>query len=185
MLDIQANRRARKYSNRELALRVVWGAAQPLFRFSPRLLYGWRNALLRLFGAQIGRDVRVHPRARIMFPWQLRIGDECDVAADVFVYNLGRIELGRQVTVSHGVQLCAGTHDHNDPTFPLQKVPIRIEDGAWICTEAFVGPGVTGHAGAIVGARAVAVRNVPARAIVVGNPGRTVGERRLARTDPA
>jgi putative colanic acid biosynthesis acetyltransferase WcaF len=44
----------------------------------------------------------------------------------------------------------------------------------WICTDAFVGPGVTVGEGAIVGARAVVVKDVPPRAIMVGNPARMV-----------
>ncbi|HVT36010.1 MAG TPA: hypothetical protein VHE37_10510 [Nevskiaceae bacterium] len=179
-LDIQANRQARKYSRRELALRVLWACAWPLYRASPRLLYGWRNLLLRLFGARVGRHVQIHPRARVYFPWNLTIGDESALGEDVLVYNLGPVTLGRQVTVSHGAQLCAGTHDYSRADLPLLKPPVNIGDGAWICTEAFVGPGVTVGAGAVVGARAVAVRDVTPWSIVAGNPARAVGTRTLA-----
>ena len=47
---------------------------------------------------------------------------------------------------------------------------------AWICAEAFVGPGVTIGEGAIVGARAVAMKDVKSWMIVIGNPAR--GSRR-------
>jgi putative colanic acid biosynthesis acetyltransferase WcaF len=182
-LDIQSNRRARKYSNRDLALRVVWACLLPLFRYSPRLFYGWRNLLLRALGATIGSDVQIHPRARIMFPWNLRVGDESAIAEDTLIYNLGSITLGRKVTVSHGVQLCAGTHDYRHPTLPLLKPPVTVEDSVWVCTEAFVGPGVSVGTGAVVGARAVVTRDVEAWSIVAGNPARKIGERKFA--DPS
>ncbi len=178
-MDIQANRKARKYSNRELALRVVWGCLFPLFRYSPRLIYGWRNLLLRSLGASIGWDVCIHPRARILFPWNLRVGDESAIAEDALIYNLGPITLGRKVTVSHGAQLCAGTHDFEQPTLPLLRPPVTVEDGAWVCTEAFVGPGVTVRTGAVVGARPLGTHDVEAWAIMAGNPARKIGERRL------
>jgi putative colanic acid biosynthesis acetyltransferase WcaF len=59
----------------------------------------------------------------------------------------------------------------------LVKAEIEIGDEAWICADAFVGPGVRVGRSAIVGARAVAVRDVAERAIVVGNPARLVGYR--------
>jgi putative colanic acid biosynthesis acetyltransferase WcaF len=140
--NIAANRRARKYSKREMLQRVLWALVYPAFRFSPRLAYGWRNALLRLLGARIGCRVRIHQRARIMFPWLLEVGDESAVAEDALLYNLGSMKLGRQVTVSHGAQLCGGSHDFRQADLPLLRLPVVVEDGVWICTEAFVGPKV-------------------------------------------
>src|SRR5262249_4038578 len=103
---------------------------------------------------------------------------------DVFVYNLGPVRLGRRVTVSHRAHLCAGTHDHRRADMPLLRPPISVGDDAWICTDAFVGPGVTVGEGAVVGARAVAVRDVPAWCVVAGNPARAVGQRTLAPAPP-
>lgn len=178
-LDIAANRRARKYTARELVLRVLWAFAQPFFRYSPRLLYGWRNMLLRLFGAHIGRQVQIHPRARIIFPWQLRVGDYSAIAEDVLIYNLGAVTLGNRVTISHRAQVCAGSHDYRHPELPLLKPPVRIEDGAWICTQAFVGPGVTIGQFAVVGACAVAIHDVDAWTVCAGNPAQKIGMRSL------
>ncbi|MFD0982572.1 acyltransferase [Tropicimonas aquimaris] len=41
---------------------------------------------------------------------------------------------------------------------------------AWVCADAYIGPGVTIGGRAIVGARAVATRDVAENTIVVGNP---------------
>ena len=172
MLDVEQNRRARKYSQGEMTRRVLWAFALPLFRFSPRPCFGWRRFLLRCFGAKIGQSVHVYPSARIYFPWNLEAGDESAIGEQVFIYNLGRVTLGQRVTISHRAHLCAGTHDHTRPDFPLLRPPIVIGSDAWICADAFVGPGVTVGEGAIVGARAVAMKDVKPRSIVVGNPAR-------------
>jgi len=172
MLDIKENRRAKKYTLGEMTRRVMWTIAQPLFRFSPRPCFGWRRFLLRCFGAKIGRSVHVYPSATIYFPWHLEAGDESAIGEHVFIYNLGRVTLGSRVTISHRAHLCAGTHDHTKPDFPLLRPPIVIGSDAWICADAFVGPGVTVGEGAIVGARAVAMKDVEPRSIVVGNPAR-------------
>ena len=52
--------------------------------------------------------------------------------------------------------------------------PVIIGENAWVAAEAYIGPGVTLGAGAVAGARAVVVRDVPAGAVVVGNPARLV-----------
>jgi len=178
-LNIAANRQANKYTRREHILRVLWALAQPLFRYSPRPCFGWRRSLLRLFGAQVGPHVHIAPSAQIMFPWQLQIGAWSAIGDQVRIYNLGRITIGEQVTISQHAHLCAGTHDYAQASMPLLKPPIQIHDQAWVCADAFVGPNVTVAAGAVVGARAVVVADVPSWTIVAGNPAQHIGERRL------
>ena len=181
-LDIEQNRSARKYRPGEIVQRVLWGVGAVAFRWTPRLLYGVRNALLRFFGAEVGRNVRIHPSATIYFPWNLSIGDWSSVGEDVLLYNLGPISIGEKVTVSQRAHLCAGTHDPTDPAMPLQKPPIEIGDQAWVCADAFVGPGVSVGEGAVVGARAVSVNDVEGWMIVGGNPARPIKERTLENT---
>lgn len=178
-LDISSNRIQSRYTKGENIKRVFWALAKPLFRLSPRIFFGWRNFLLRLFGARIGKQVHIYNTAAIYFPWNLEVGDWSAIGEHAFIYNLGPIRIGSQVTISQRAHLCAGTHDYTDPTLPLQKPPIVIEDQAWICADAFVGPGVTVGEGALVGARAVAVKDVAAWQVVAGNPARPIKKRVL------
>jgi putative colanic acid biosynthesis acetyltransferase WcaF len=181
MLDIEQNRRARKYSSGEMFRRVLWTLAHPLFRFSPRPCFAWRRFLLRCFGAKVGQSVHVYPSATIYFPWNLEVGDESAIGEHALIYNLGNVTLGPRVTISHCAHLCAGTHDHTKPDFPLLRPPIVIGPDAWICADAFVGPGVTVGDGAIVGARAVAMKDVRPRSIVLGNPARESKKREITQ----
>lgn len=181
-LDVEANRRARKYSAKEQLLRIFWNIATPFFRYSPRIFFGWRSFILRLFGAKVGQEVHIYSSATIYMPWNLIIGDQSSIGEDAYIYNLGRITIGNRTTVSQRAHLCAGTHDFTDPSLPLLKPSIVIEDFGWICADAFVGPGVIVGEGAIVGARAVVTKDVESWAIVAGNPARFIKRRQLRMT---
>ena len=176
-LDINANRKAIKYSCHEMIRRILWGFIKPLFSFSPRSLFAWRAFLLRQFGAKVGRNVHIYNSATIFFPWNLEIGDYSAIGEHAYIYNLGPIIIGNKTTISQRAHLCAGTHDFTDPALPLLKPPIVIADQVWICADAFVGPGVTIGEGVVVGARSVVMRNVEPWVVVVGNPAKFLSKR--------
>lgn len=182
-LDIDAARAARPYTRCEYVGRALWALASPLFRCSPRPLFGWRRFLLRCFGAGVGQGVHVDPGARIEIPWNLTLGDHAAIGAGVWVYNLGPIRIGARATVSHRAHLCGGSHDYADPALPLLRTGLEIGDDAWVCADAFVGPGVRVGAGAVVGAAAVAMRDVEAWTVVAGNPARVLKRRELRQTE--
>lgn len=178
-IDPDANRAARKYSKNELVLRVLWGLAQPLFRFSPRTFFAWRSFLLRCFGAKLGKHVHIYPSVRIFLPSHLEMGDHASIGEWALIYNLGHVRIGDRAAVSHGSHVCAGTHDYQKATMPLLKPPINIEADAWICADAFIGPGVTVGKAAVVAARAVVVKDVEPGDVVGGNPARFIKKREL------
>jgi putative colanic acid biosynthesis acetyltransferase WcaF len=183
-LDVAANRSSRKYSASELAGRVAWSLASLLFRWSPRPLYAWRRWLLRLFGAKIGRQVQIYPSVRIQHPWLLDVGDYAALGEGARVYNLGQIKIGARATISQYAHLCAGSHDHASRDMRLLKAPIVVGEDAWICADAFVGPGVTIGNGAVVGARASAFKDVPPWTIVGGNPAKFIKKRVIQVAEP-
>ncbi|MCE7930748.1 MAG: putative colanic acid biosynthesis acetyltransferase [Xanthomonadales bacterium PRO6] len=176
-LDIRRNRSARPYSRKEYAGRMLWALATPFFRASPRICHGWRAAILRLFGAKIGDRVHIYPGARIEIPWNLSVGDDSSIGEAAWIYNLGKVTIGSESTISHRAHLCAGTHDYTDTALPLKRLPIVIGSGVWICADAFVGPGVCVQDGAVVAAGAVVVKDVPSAMVVGGNPARILKHR--------
>jgi putative colanic acid biosynthesis acetyltransferase WcaF len=132
---------------------------------------------LRRFATQVGREVRIYPTAAITIPWNLSLGDYAAIGDRVILYALGPIRIGARATISQGAHLCAGSHDWRDSSMPLLKTPITIGDDVWICADAFIGPGVSIHDRAIVGARAVAMKDVAQDMIVAGNPAKRIGMR--------
>jgi putative colanic acid biosynthesis acetyltransferase WcaF len=151
--------------------RVFWNVTWLLFfRFSPVWLHSWRRFILRCFGGRIGRGVHVYPGVKIWAPWNLDIGDESGIGNDVILYAQDRIHIGKRVVISQGSHLCTGSHDYNIPGYPLITRPIKVGDHAWLAAETFIHPGVCIGAGAVIGARAVVVRDMPEWTICAGHP---------------
>lgn len=175
---IAENRRARNWTKKELVSRLLWETiGKTLMALSPRPCWAFRRVLLRVFGARVGKNVHIFPTVDIAIPWNLEIKQFAAVGNKAILYSLGTISIGSRATISQFSHICAGTHDHRERTFDLLKPPIEIGDDTWICASAFIGPGVTIGARAVVGACAVVIRDVDPGHIVAGNPARVVGER--------
>ena len=52
--------------------------------------------------------------------------------------------------------------------------PVLIEENVWVGFDAIILPGVTIGRGAVIGCKSVVSENVPAYAVVVGNPGKVI-----------
>ena len=162
-------------------LRLLWLAAWLLlFRPSPWFWHAPRRALLRLFGAKVGKKAQIMPSVQVWAPWNLALGDCATVGVGVDLYAVDRIEIGAHATVSQRAFLCTATHDIDHPHMPLKTAPIRIGDGAWICAEAYVHPGVTVGVDAVAGVRAVVLHDVPPGQVVGGNPAKFIRQRKIA-----
>jgi putative colanic acid biosynthesis acetyltransferase WcaF len=150
---------------------LLWWLVQAIaFPLSLHPWNGFRCALLRLFGAQIGVGVLIRPTARFTYPWKVAIGDYSWIGDDVVFYSLDRIEIGQHCVISQKSYLCTGSHDLRDATFRLKTAPIRVGNGAWIATDCFVAPGVQIGANAVIGARSSVFQNMPAQQICWGTP---------------
>lgn len=178
-VDIAANRSTKKYSKKEYLLRILWSLCICFFKLTPRNSFEIRNLLLRMFGACIGKNVHIYRSAIIYYPWKLTVGDYSSIGEWALIYNLGAVSIGKKSTVSHRAHLCAGTHDYTKVDLPLIKSTIHIGDQVWICTDAFIGPGISIGSGSVVGARSVVVKDVQQWSIVAGNPSKFIRRREL------
>lgn len=114
-----------------------------------------------------------------------RIGSNCNICDHVFIEN--DVLVGNNVTIKCGVQLWDGVRIEDNvfigpnatftnDMFPRSKVyPEKffqtvVKTGASIGANATLLPGITIGENAMVGAGAVVTKDVPAGALVVGNP---------------
>lgn len=159
------------FSKKNRLARLLWLMVYTLFfRLSPRPFYNYRCFLLRLFGAKIGKSVRVYPKVVVWAPWNLEIGNQTAVANGVVLYTQGKIKIGNKTVVSQGAHLCAGTHDYTDQAFPLITKNIFLGDEVWVAAEVFIHPGVKIGDGAVIGARSVVTKDMPMWMVCSGFP---------------
>jgi len=131
--------------------RVLWALCEfVLWRISPPSMTGFRNTMLRFFGAKVGKRVRIHPSVKVVIPWHIDIADGVTIHERAILYALGQITIGPGTEIGPLVHLCAGTHDHTDPVFPLLREPITISDRCTLGAASFVAPGTVLAQGTIL-----------------------------------
>jgi putative colanic acid biosynthesis acetyltransferase WcaF len=122
---------------------------------------GLRIMILRGVGAQIGQRVVIKSRVRIHFPWNLQIGDDCWIGEEVWFINHEKVKIDSNVCISQRSIICSGGHDYRSASLEYSHKPIEIRDGAWVCLDAKVLPGVTIGECSVVSAGEIVRNSVP------------------------
>jgi acetyltransferase-like isoleucine patch superfamily enzyme len=129
----------------------------------------------------LGRNVYVGHQAilKAYHRNELRIGDETWIGQQCFFHAAGGLTIGARVGVGPAVKIITSTHAEAGRETavlfsPIETAPVVIEDDADIGVGAVLLPGVTVGRGAVVGAGAVVVEDVPPYAVVAGVPARVL-----------
>lgn len=109
---------------------------------------------------------------------QLSIGDGSGLGVNA--HCVGPITIGRDVMMAWDVIILTQNHVTEDVEQPMRcqgslpRRPVVIEDDVWIGARVIILPGVVVHRGSILAAGAVVTKDVPAYAVVGGNPSRVI-----------
>ena len=123
------------------------------------------------------------------------------IGPDSVISCTNRIEIGRDTAIAFGVTIIDhNTHPinpadrrymrhtphHSEERFPKYSAnaPIIIGENVWIGSNARIQKGVTIGDNAIIAANSVVTKDVPANAIVAGNPAKVVKEHIDETTTP-
>lgn len=139
-------------------------------------------------GATIGRGTKIWINSQIREG--AVIGERCIISKDTYIdanVKIGsRAKIQNGVSVYHGVEIGDDVFVGPNATFTNDRVP-RAFNADWTVSETRVGKGasiganatvVCGHSigeYAMIGAGSVVTKDVPAHALVLGNPARVAG----------
>jgi putative colanic acid biosynthesis acetyltransferase WcaF len=139
--------------------------------FTPSSL---RPTILRIFGATVGTGVSIRRGVRVHFPWNLEIGDDCWIGEEVWFINHEKVTIGSDVCISQRSIICSGGHDYRSASLEYAHKPVIIKDGAWVCLDTKVLPGVTIGECSVVSAGEIARRSLPDYSMLVGGQVRPI-----------
>lgn len=162
-------------------LRVLWNVVWTVFAkpFPRNVAKKWKLMQLRLFGAKIHKTANVYSSVRIYAPWNLEMHEFSCLAPEVDCYNVDKIIIGANTTISQKSYLCSASHDITKINNPLITAPIIIKDQVWVGADVFIGMGVIIEQGAVVGATSSVYKDVEAWTVVGGNPAKFIKKRVL------
>ncbi len=135
------------------------------------------HEFVNLYGCRIGAFTRIG--AFVEIQRDAVIGDHCKISTHTFVCS--GVHIGDRVFVGHGVMFINDREPRacNSDGTPKQPgdwtlTETWIEDDVSIGSGATIMCGIRIGKGAMVGAGAVVIHDVPAGATVVGNPARVI-----------
>ena len=157
---------------------LVWYYTNVFFLINKWIpLSSIKVAILKIFGASIGKGVVIKPGVNIKFPWFLTIGDYSWIGEDVWIDNLAEVKIGSNCCISQGAMLLCGNHNFKKSTFDLIVKPITLEDGVWIGAKTTVCPGVIAKSHSVLTVGSILSQDMEPYTIYRGNPATFVKKR--------
>lgn len=128
--------------------------------------------LMTLFGST-GSGLYIEPAFRCDYGYNIHVGDHFYANFDCVILDVCEVRIGNNCFIGPGVHIYTAAH----PLNPLERIagpefgkPVTIGSNVWIGGRAVINPGVTVGDNAVIGSGAVVTKDVPAGAIVGGNP---------------
>lgn len=166
------------FTIKEKVISRIWTLVNvTFFRLLPYNFNGYRRWLLRCFGAKIIGEVSIDRTAKIDFPWNLTIENLSSIGKNSWIYCLDKITIGQKTCIGDDVYLITGTHDIQDPTFPLITGKIQVGDGVWLATGAKIFPSVVIGNFSVVGAFSLVTKNIIENQVWAGVPAKYIKNR--------
>ena len=161
--------------------RIVWYLIN-MFFFKTMLPFPSqiKTALLRVFGAKVGKNVIIKSDVNIKYPWFLSVGNNVWIGENVWIDNLTYVTIKDDVVLSQGCYLLTGSHDYKKETFDLKIDAIILENGVWVGAKATVSPGVVCQTHSVLTLGSVAAQDLDAYGVYQGNPALKKKERMIS-----
>ena len=147
-------------------------------RLMPWLKIQRKLRKMRKAGSTIGGHIGIGSDITPPASKNLKIGDHVSIQTDRIDVR-APLPIGDYVILGDSVSIITCSHDIDDPEWKFKPYGLEIEDYVWIATRAMILPSCRKIGrGAVIGAGAVVVRDVPPMAVVSGNPAQVIRYRK-------
>lgn len=140
-------------------LSIIWKFI-PLTSF-----FKFKASCLRWAGAEIGENVRISSSVTVMGNGRLIIGNNTWIGHQCLIICTDEIVIGSNCDVAPCVFIGTGTHvmDKSSPNVAGKgiSIPIKINDGCWLCARSTILPGATIGTKSVIAAGSVVKGHVP------------------------
>lgn len=137
-----------------------------------------RGTLAKLFG-RVGTNANVMPIFACDYGFNIVVGHNLFMNYNCVMLDCAPIVIGNDVKLGPAVQIYTAHHplDAASRREGLESAsPVSVGDNVWIGGASVICPGVAIGDNAVIGAGSVVTRDVPAGAVVAGNPARVLRE---------
>jgi maltose O-acetyltransferase len=137
-----------------------------------------RGTLAKLFGS-VGANATVMPIFACDYGYNIVVGRNLFMNYNCVMLDCAPIVIGDDVMFGPAVQVYTAHHplDASARRDGLESAsPVSVGDNVWVGGAAVICPGVAIGDNAVIGAGSVVTRDVPAGAVVAGNPARVLRE---------
>ncbi|KQO18923.1 maltose acetyltransferase domain-containing protein [Paenibacillus sp. Leaf72] len=139
--------------------------------------YGKRVDLLKQLFGSTGEHLYIEPTFRCDYGYNIHVGNHFYVNFDCVILDVCEVRIGENCFIAPGVHIYTATH----PLNPFERItgaefgkPVTIGNNVWIGGRAVINPGVTIGDNVVIASGAVVTKDVPANAVVGGNPAKII-----------
>lgn len=133
----------------------------------------FRRLLAKRIFRRCGKNIKIFHDVEVSYGYNLEAGDDCVVHRGVLLDDRGGISMGNKVSISDWANVYSHTHDVHDIE-DISMLPTRLGHGARITYHSTVLAGVTVGDDGMVGAMALATKNVEPHHVKGGIPAKTL-----------
>lgn len=154
---------------------IIWHASKKIGKFPFHCLrvFIYRN----IFKMKILKNSSVYHGCEIIAPWNIHLDEGSIIGIENKIDGRGGVYIGKNVNMSHQVNIWTMQHDFNDSYFSGVVGSVYINDYVWIGNRVTILPGIKIGKGAVIASGSVVTKDLDEYGVYAGIPAKKIADR--------